>query len=151
MAFEVFEKGSAPASTVPSVTIQKRGLFSINDAAYRLINEPEAVLFLWDAERRLIGLKGATSDVLNAYPARRLSTPRKSGSPVNKSPVLIAGTLFSKFIGLDTTKAMRWVPKLDGDMLVIDLNEPGQAVVANRQRGQALKTETERAEGTSHN
>jgi hypothetical protein len=143
MAFEVFAKGSAPASTVPSVTIQKRGLFSINDAAYRLLKEPEAVLFLWDAERRLIGLRGTSTDVLNAYPARRLSAPKKSKAT---GPVLIAGTMFTKFIDLDTTQAMRWVPKLQDDMLVIDLNTPGQTVVSNRGRGKVAQSNSERAQ-----
>jgi len=49
MAFELFEKGSAPAPTVPSVTIQKKGLFSLNEAAQKLLDAPEAIQFLWDA------------------------------------------------------------------------------------------------------
>lgn len=133
MGFEVFEKGSAPLPTIPSVTIQKRGLFSLNDAAQSMLKSPEAIQFLWDSERRVIGLRGVELDAPNAYPARHQATP--SGR-AGRGPVLVAGTLFTKYIGLDTTSARRWVPRLEGDILVIDLNEPGQPVVANRNRKQ---------------
>lgn len=131
MGFEVFEKGSAPLPTVPSVTIQKRGLFSLNEAAQQLLKYPQAIQFLWDSDRRAIGLRGVPLDAPNAYPARHQATPQ---GKKNKGPVLVAGTLFTKFIGLDTTNARRWVPKLEDEVLVIDLNEPGQPVIANRNR-----------------
>lgn len=132
MGFEVFEKGSAPAPTVPSVTIQKRGLFSLNDAAYRLIGEPEAVQFLWDSQRRLIGIRGVPLSAPNAYPARRQNPAKESRR--NRGPILAAGTMFTKYIELDTSTAKRWNPTLEDDMLVIDLKEPGQTVIANRDR-----------------
>lgn len=131
MAFKVFEKGSAPVSSVPSVTIQKRGLFSLNEAAQEMLKSPEAIQFLWDEERKVIGLRGVTLDAPNAYPARRQAT---SAGKSGRGPVLVAGTLFTKFIGLDTSVAKRWVPKLEEDVLIIDLNEPGQTVIANRSR-----------------
>lgn len=133
MAFETFEKGSAPVATVPTVTIQKRGLFSINEAAYRLISAPEGIKFLWDAERKVVGLQPAELTDPNAYPARRMNAKKSSKTP-NRSPVLVAGTLFAKFIGIDTSVARRWTPKLEDGMLTIDLNEPGQTVIANRNR-----------------
>lgn len=129
MAFKVFEKGSAPIPTVPSVTIQKRGLFSLNEAAQRMLDSPEALQFLWDEERRIIGLRAARLDEPNAYPARRQGT---AAGREGRGPVLVAGTLFTRFIGLDTSAAKRWVPKLEEGLLTIDLNEPGQAVAANR-------------------
>lgn len=130
MAFKVFEKGSAPVSTVPTVTIQKRGMFSLNDAAYSLIAEPEAVQFLWDEENRLIAIQAAKLTDPNAYPTRRQGP---AGSPSQKRGiVLIAGTMFTKFIGIDTTVAKRWVPELDNDMLIVDLNKPSQTVASNR-------------------
>lgn len=136
MAFKVFEKGSAPASTVPSVTIQKRGLISLNEAAQRMLDSPEAVQFLWDEDRRIVGLRAARLDEPNAYPARRQAT---GAGREGRGPVLVAGTLFTKFIGLDTSVAKRWVPKLEGDLLTIDLNEPGQAVVANRSKRSTIE------------
>lgn len=131
MAFELFQKGSAPIPSVPSVTIQKRGLFSLNDAAQSLIGTPEAIQFLWDSERRLIGLKPVSLDTSNAYPARRQVTSSRS---TNRGPVLIAGTMFTKFIQLDTSKARRWIPRLEDGLLIIDLNNPGTPVSSNRGR-----------------
>lgn len=137
MAFKTFEKGSAPLTTVPTVTIQKRGLFSINDAAYRLIAEPEGIKFLWDAERNVVGLQPAELTDPNAYPARRMNAKKSAKTP-NRGPVLVAGTLFAKFIGIDTSVAKRWTPKFEDDMLTIDLNEPGQTVIANRNRSKVV-------------
>jgi hypothetical protein len=126
MAFKVFEKGSAPVATVPSATIQKRGMISLNRAAFNLIGAPSAVQLLWDEERRVIGLRAAAIDSPNAYPARPQS------SKAGKGPVLIAGSLFTRFIGLDTSDAHRWVPAIEDEILCIDLSTPGQKVLSNR-------------------
>lgn len=133
MGFELFQKGSAPVATVPSVTIQKRGLFSLNDAAAQLLGDPEAVQFLWDAQKRLIALRAARLDEPNAYPLRE-QNPTKRRPDGKRGARLAAGTLFTKFIGLDTTIARRWIPRIEDSMLVIDLNEEGALVVGNRNR-----------------
>jgi hypothetical protein len=137
MGFKVFEKGSAPVATVPSVTIQKRGLISLNRAAFNLIGAPGAMELLWDDERRVIGLRAAPIDKPNAYPARPQT------SKTGRGPVMIAGSLFTRFIGLDTSDAHRWVPTLEGEILCIDLNTPGQTVRSNRTK--AARQEGEQA------
>lgn len=128
MGFQVYEKGSAPVATTPSVTIQKRGLISINRAAFDLMGKPEGVELLWDPEEKLIALRPATLDNPNAYPVRSQS------KEVDRGPWLIAGTLFTQFIKLDTSEAFRWVPTLQEGLLVIDISKPGQRAVSNRQR-----------------
>lgn len=128
MAFKVFEKGSAPVSTVPTATIQKRGLISLNRAAFELIGSPQGVELLWDEERRVIGLRPADLAGPNTYPARAQSSKTNSG------PVLIAGNLFTKFIGLDTSEAKRYVPTTEDGILCIDVSKPGQTVQSNRAR-----------------
>jgi hypothetical protein len=132
MAFEVFQKGSAPASTIPTVTIQKRGMFSLNDAAFRLIDEPEAVQFMWDANAKLIAIQAVPLTSPNAYPTRR----QGPGKDANRGIVLIAGTMFTKYIGIDTTVAKRWVPRVEDNMLIVDLNEPSQTVTSPRGKSQ---------------
>lgn len=126
MGFEVFEKKSAPLAKVPSITIQKRGLFSLNRAAYALLKDPEAVVLMWDAERQMVGIKAADIADPNAYPARPQSA--KTG----KGPVMVAGTMFTQYYKIDTTESARWVPSMDGDVLCIDLSKPGQKVSSNR-------------------
>lgn len=140
MAFKVFEKGSAPAPTVPTVTIQKRGMFSLNEAAFSSINEPEAVQFLWDEENRLIAIQAAKLTDPNAYPTRRQGPAKASNK---RGIVLIAGTMFTKFIGIDTSIAKRWVPERDGDMLIVDLNKPAQTVASNRKSAEVAADKTE--------
>jgi len=50
MAFEVFDKRQAPLGKAPAVTIQRRGLMSLNRAAYNMINEPSTVELLYDRD-----------------------------------------------------------------------------------------------------
>lgn len=130
MGFQVYEKGSAPVPTTPSVTIQKRGLISINRAAYDLINRPEGVELLWDSERKAIALRPAELTNQNAYPVR----PQVVSADKDKGPWLIAGTLFTQFIGLDTSEAFRWTPTAEDGCLVIDISQPGSRATSNRGR-----------------
>lgn len=132
MAFEVFEKGSAPTTSVPTVTIQKRGLFSLNDAAYKLLGEPDHVAFLYDADEQLIALKPTEETDLNGYPARR-QTPANRGKK-SSGPVLLAGSMFTRFIGMDTSEARRWTPELRDGMLIVDRKTEGALVISNRNR-----------------
>jgi hypothetical protein len=135
MGFQVFEKGSAPVSSVPAATIQKRGLISLNRTAFELLHSPEAVELMWDPDERLIGFRSAPLSNPNAYPVRA------QNASSSKGPVLIAGSLFTRFIGLDTSEAKRWVPTLNDDILVIDLNTPGQKVTSNRSRAGATSSD----------
>ena len=137
MAFEVFEKGSAPVPTVPAVTIQKRGLFSLNDAAYRMIGEPEYIAFLYDADAQLIALKPTEPTDLNGYPARRQAPATKSKRA--SGPVLVAGSMFTRFIKMDTSEARRWTPELRDGMLIIDRKVEGALVISNRNRSKQVE------------
>lgn len=138
MGFTVYEKGSAPVSTVPTLTIQKRGLLSMNRAAYEMMDSPDAVELLWDADRRVIGLRSAPVDGPNSYPVRAQSADSSKG------PLLIAGSLFTRFIGLDTSEAKRWVPQMEQGVLCVDLNKPHQRAASNRSK---RKTATEQGDG----
>lgn len=137
MAFEVYEKGSAPVSTIPSVTIQKRGLISVNRAAFEALGRPQGVELLWDSERRAIALRPAPLENQNAYPLRA------QGSHAEKGPWLVAGTLFTQFIGLDTSQAFRWTPTIEDGLLVIDVSKPGSRVSSPRSRAKTLENESD--------
>jgi hypothetical protein len=134
MGFVVYEKGSAPVATVPAVTVQKKGLIALNRAAYALIGDPEAVELLWDADRKVIGLRPSEVTNPNAYPARP-----QSANPT-KGPILVAGTKFTQFIGMDTSRALRWVPTVEDEILCIDISKPGQVASSNR----AAKADSEK-------
>lgn len=128
MGFEVYEKGTAPVSTTPTVTIQKRGLISLNRAAFELAGKPDGVELLWDPERKAIALRPTDLNNQNAYPVRA------QGNNPDKGPWLIAGTLFTQYIKLDTTDAYRWTPTSEDNLLIIDVGKPGARAKSNRGR-----------------
>lgn len=126
MGFEVFVKTSAPVSKVPTATLQKRGLISLSRAAHRLIDEAEFAELLWDADRRVIGLRPTTSENPNAYPIR----PQTSNS--ERGPMLVAAGVFTRHYDIDTEESRRWVVRTEDGVLCIDLSQDGQRVTSNR-------------------
>lgn len=130
MAFQVFEKGSAPAKSVPTITVQKRGTLSVSRAVFDELGKPEAVELLWDVDRKAIALRPSDVSAPNAYGLRENSATKGRG------PLSLAGSAFTQFIELDTTQARRWVAKFEDGMAVVDTTEPAQNIVSNRERGE---------------
>jgi len=131
MGFEVFEKSSAPLTRIPSVTVQRRGLISLNRAAWKLLDDAAFVELLFDPQERVIGLRPTSETNPNAYPVR----PQGSNANSDKGPVLIAGQLFTKYYGIDTEQAMRYVgPQVQDGILCVDLKSEGQKVTSNRNK-----------------
>lgn len=126
MGFEVFQKSSAPVSKVPTVTIQRRGLISMNRAAHGLIGAPDFVELLYEGERKIVGIRATTEDNPNAYPARPQSTAN------NKGPIMVAGTVFTRFYDIPTEESRRWVVYVEDDILCVDLMKESQRVTSNR-------------------
>jgi hypothetical protein len=126
MKFEVFDKRLAPLTKAPVVTIQKRGVISLNRAAYALIGEAATVELLYDRDERVIGIRPVADDVPHGYPVRPQSTTKTTG------PLLIAGTAFTQFYGVDTATTRRWTPTMLDNILCIDLKQPGTPIVGNR-------------------
>lgn len=123
MAFEVFDKRMAPLSQVPSVTIQKRGIVSMNQAAHKLIEEAATVELLFDREASIVALR--PSDESHAYKFRQQS---RSGT----GQVVLSATAFTQHYDIDTTVSRRYKPYVLDGMLCIDLNGPSTTVSGNR-------------------
>lgn len=124
MAFETFKRQRAPLTTEPAVTIQKRGTFSLNAPAFEALGSPEYLELLFDRDERLIGLRGADSNVSHAYLVRPLG---KGGTTQ-----MVSGTAFLAYYGIQFDTARRWIARRHEDMLVIDLKEPGVEVTGSR-------------------
>jgi hypothetical protein len=124
MAFEVFDKRSAPMQGTPSVTLQKRGILSINAAAHALIGKADVVELLFDAERRVMALRPAAPSP-TAYQVRG---PSKTGQ------VLLSVTAFTHAFGIDTEDSRRYEPFVEDGMLCIDLNGPSTVIRGNRSK-----------------
>jgi hypothetical protein len=140
MPFEVFDKRNAPLAKSPSVTIQKRGVFSINRAAHRLIGEAETVELLFDRDNQIIALRPSKSSP-HAY-AIRPQSARDSGQ------VILSATAFTQYYGLDTTVSRRWEPYEQDGMLCIDLKGHSIEIRGNRSRREPSEdSETEEVAG----
>lgn len=135
MGFEVFQKTSAPLTKVPSVTLQKSGVLSVNRAAMALIGTPPQVELLWDGARQVIGLRPTDANNPNAYPAR------PQNAKADKGPILVAAATFAQYYKIETGVSRRWVPFVEDDVLCIDLNQPGQVVTSNRSGRSAAQPE----------
>jgi hypothetical protein len=134
MPFETFKRQRVPQSQDPTLTLQKRGAMSLNRAAFEAIGEPAAVELLWDREERLIGLRKTEPDAPYAYAVR-------PGSSKQTSAYELSGAAFTKYYGIDTEVTRRYICRLDGDILVADLKEPGLVLVGNRTRSQTSAQE----------
>src|ERR1700728_368181 len=125
--FEVFRKRMAPLVKTPYVTIQKRGVLSINAAAYTALGQPEAVELLYDPDEKIVGLRRTERDSEHAYPVRTTASQ-------SESTFMVSATAFTKYYGIDTTTSVRRPARMDSEVLCVDLKDPGTAIVGNRVR-----------------
>ena len=95
------------------VSLNTRGVFTLNQIAFDEIGNPVAVEMLYDREARLIGLKPSTLEVEYAVKVRQQGK--------NKS-YLIGAKSFCQYYKLDVTDTIRFTDiDLEDGMLVLDL------------------------------
>jgi hypothetical protein len=123
MPFETFKRQRSKPGSGPEITLQRRGTFSLNAEAFEALGEPEAVELLYDRDERRIGIRKVPTDTSHAYPVRPLNRGRT---------YLFSGQAFTKWYDIETPVARRWPVTLEGDMLILDLNQPGVEVQSNR-------------------
>lgn len=115
MPFETFTRQRRVGQ--PFVTIQKKGVLSLNRAAFEALEGPDAVELLYDSEARLVALRKVDSSLDHAYHVR---------APVeNHATWLISVGAFVNYYEIDTSRSVRRAARMEGDLLVIDLNDPG--------------------------
>ena len=125
MPFEVFDKRMTPLAKAPSVTIQKRGVISLNKAAHDLLGGAETVELLFDPVRRVMALRPADDSSPHAYAVR-------AGSKRGPGQAIVSATAFTQHYGIDTTATRRWKPFVEDGMLCIDLTTEGVVITGNR-------------------
>ena len=123
--FEVFDAQSAPRVKQPLVSLQRKGVFTLNRAAFIALGEPEAVHLLFDPHERVVGFSAADPGQLNTY-AVRVTEP--SGS------YAISGVSFVKHYEIPVDVARRWPAKLDDGVLFFALDDPAVEVVGRDAR-----------------
>ena len=110
MPFEVFDKRMTPLAKAPSVTIQKRGVISLNKDAHDLLGGAETVELLFDPVRRVMALRPADDSSPHAYAVR-------AGSKRGPGQAIVSATAFTQHYGIDTTATKRWKPFVEDGML----------------------------------
>jgi hypothetical protein len=130
MAFEVFTRSRAPFPKEPAVTIHKRGLLSLNGAAFLALDRPLAVTLMFDREVGTIGLQPVDVTVADCRFVRQ-------GSSGPNGPFLISAIAFLRYYDLRLPQALRWPAELREGVLCVDVSGPGQPVTSNRSMSQA--------------
>ncbi len=131
MPFKEFDKRSATASKSPFVTIQRKGPFSFNMAAYELMGKPEAVRLLFDEEEQLVGFRPAETSHPRAFPMRQQQ---------NGVTFMVAGQAFTRHHGIDTSVARRYAVRMQDDLLILDLKSESTDVTGPRLRNRERET-----------
>ena len=139
MPFEVFDKRMTPLAKAPSVTIQKRGVISLNKAAHELVDSAETVELLYDRDRQVMALRAADDSSPHAYAVR-------NGSRRGPGQAIISATAFTQHYGIDTSHTRRWKPFVEDGMLCVDLTIEGTVITGNRTKATAPAQGTETAE-----
>jgi hypothetical protein len=139
MPFEVFDKRMTPLAKAPSVTIQKRGVISLNKAAHELVDSAETVELLYDRERQVMALRVADDSSPHAYAVR-------NGSKRGPGQAIVSATAFTQHYGIDTTATRRWKPFVEDGMLCVDLTQAGTVITGNRTKTTAPAQDAEAAE-----
>ncbi len=88
MPFEVFDKGMTPLAKAPSVTVQKRGVISLNKAAHDLVGNAKTVKLLYNCDRQVMALRATDDFSPHAYAVR-------SGSQRGSGQAIVSATAFT--------------------------------------------------------
>jgi hypothetical protein len=132
--FEVFDKYHSRSVKEIFVTIQRRGNFSLNRAAFQALGSPKSVELLFNRAKRLIGFR--PTDATNG----RTIPVRKQG---NSDSYMVAGLTFTKEYDIDTSVARRYIAKMQDDMLLVDLKSPSTDATGPRLRSDDLQKQEE--------
>lgn len=122
MGFEVFDKRHSPMRGAPSVTVQKRGIVSINGPAHKMIESARVVELLYDRDRQVMAMRPAEPSP-RTYELRE---PSKSGQTI------LSATAFMDAYEIDTSVSRRYEPFEEDGMLCIDFTSKSTEVRGNR-------------------
>ncbi len=119
--FEVFDRKAKPKATQPLVTLQAAGTFSMNEASYEALGEPDEVELLYDPDERIIGFRAAGETSPHSYPIK----PQPNGRTYQTG-----GRAFCSHYGIETGQARRFAAEMIDGVLAIDLK--GEAKIVGR-------------------
>lgn len=112
----------------PMFTLQKRGLISMNQAAFKALGEPAAVALLYDADEGVVALRKVPRTYHNGYIIRKQNAARS---------YLVAATGFASHHKITTDVSRRFVGHRYDDHLVGFALAEGVAIKAQARRPKA--------------
>lgn len=124
--FQRFERHLRRPLSQPVVSLQRKGQFSLNRAAYEALGHPQAVALLFDPDARIVGIQATGQDDLNGFRVRR-------GNPRAEHYVFAAKS-FADYYGISLEETRRYPAELlDGTLTIRLEQEPAamEAGVAN--------------------
>jgi hypothetical protein len=140
MPFETFKRQRVRPGDEPYLTIQRKGIFSLNRPAFEALDRPDWVELLYDSDTRRIGVRKVDSSIDHAYGVRKL------GSRRGESTFLVSGTAFTNYYEIDTSRSIRRSGRVEDGVFMIDLNDPGTEVTSNRSRQRDASDEEHHSE-----
>jgi hypothetical protein len=123
--WQVFDKRSAPVIQELLVTLQKAGNFSINQAAFNALGQPEVLEYLYNEKQQKVGFRKGDPAAPHVYPVRKQA---------NSLNYQFSGIAFTKAYGIPHGTSRRFKARMEGDVLVIDLKHPLGEVSRDRTR-----------------
>jgi len=123
MAFEVFRRRSRLAYATPTIGVHKRGTVSINGAAFSLLVDAANIKdrnnvyiqFLYDREKRVVGLRSVPRETPNSYPVRKQA---------RADAYLVTGKGFFTYYRLDDALNKRFTARIyEGNVLGFSVAE----------------------------
>jgi hypothetical protein len=133
--FEIFRRGAAPIGKQPYVTLNKRGVFLINKAAYQAIGQPQAVIMMFDPSEKIVGMQPVEAGTADAYAVHTTTRDRS---------FLVSGKAFCNYYELPLGTSIRYPASVNDGILCINIAEGGTEVSSNRSgSGQAGQAEDE--------
>jgi len=109
-----FTEKHAQFTPEPYVTHQKRGGYSLNQAAYELAGRPEFVELLYEPDLRMVGFRPSDKGTPHAYPVRKNN---------NSQTWLIAGEAFGRRHSIPHDRVERFKAEKVGGVLAIRLRD----------------------------
>jgi hypothetical protein len=105
------------------VTLNKRGVFSLNGATYTALGEPRFVELLYDRTNKVIGLRPTEETTKHAYPVR---------AQRNAKSYLVGARAFYQAYDLNVGGLLVFDPTMEDDILVLEQDKA--TAVASRAR-----------------
>ncbi len=112
----------------PMFTLQRRGLISMNQAAFKALGEPVSVALLYDPDEGIIALRKVARTYHNGYPVRKQQNSRS---------YLVGATGFTSYHKINTDVPRRYMGRQYSDQTLGFVVAEGIAVKARTRTSKA--------------